>query len=173
MSDLNTPNDEGDKTVGFTTDIVAAFVGNANNTMDAPAIASLITSVHSALLGLSNGQSATADAPVEKAVPFTSAGRSIHNDYLICLEDGRKMKTLKRYIGRKYGLTPDAYRKKFNLKPDYPMTAPGYSAMRADLAKKIGLGRKRTAADASDAPKAARKPAAKKATKKAESAVAA
>jgi predicted transcriptional regulator len=97
----------------------------------------LIQSVHLALAGVSAGQEAPEVAPKEPAVPVR---RSITPDYLICLEDGRKFKSLKRHLRTKYNMSPEEYRAKWNLPKDYPMVAPNYAKARSDLAKQMGLG---------------------------------
>jgi predicted transcriptional regulator len=99
--------------------------------------------VHASLAKLSNGHAA---AEAEKPVPAVPVKRSVQKDYIVCLEDGKKFKSLKRHLGLHYNLTPDEYRAKWNLPSDYPMTAPSYSAARSALAIKLGLGRKTMAA---------------------------
>ena len=120
----------------LTADIVSAFV--SNNPVPRTEIASLIGNVHTSLVGLS-GQVETAPAPLTPAVPIR---KSVHNDYVVCLEDGKKFKSLKRHLGVHYNLTPDEYRQKWGLPSDYPMVAPSYAAARSALAKQMGLGRK-------------------------------
>ncbi len=118
--------------------IVSAFVShNSVPTADLPA---LIANTHAALAGL--GQ---APAPVqeERAAPAVSIKRSITADYLICLEDGKKFKSLKRHLRTAFDMSPDQYRAKWNLPPDYPMVAPNYAEARSQLAKKMGLGNQR------------------------------
>ena len=124
-------------TVALTTQIVAAFLShNAVTIADLP---SVIQSVHRALSGVA----APAPAPVaEKPVPAVPIKKSVTPDYIVCLEDGKKLKMLKRHLSSTYNLTPDEYRAKWGLPPDYPMTAPTYAAQRSSLAKSIGLGRK-------------------------------
>ncbi len=118
----------------LTTGIVAAFV--ANNDTKAQDLPSLIQSVQKALLGVTQPES-VAEEPKAPAVPIR---RSITPDYMICLEDGRKFRTLKRHLRTKYGLSPDDYRAKWGLAKDYPMVAPNYAAARSRLAKEAGLG---------------------------------
>jgi len=125
----------------LTASIVAAYV--SHNNVPAGDVASLIASTHSALAKLG---SAPAAAPAEPLVPAVSIRKSITPDFLICLEDGQKFKSLKRHIGNKYGLTPQEYRKKWGLPADYPMVAPNYAEARSELAKSIGLGRRPAAA---------------------------
>ncbi len=120
--------------ITLTSDIVAAHVSNNNVTVDD--LPSLITNVFNALSGL--GQpSAPVETPPEPAVSVRS---SIKPDYIICLEDGKKLKMLKRHLMTHYQMTPEDYRAKWNLPADYPMVAPNYAEQRRSLAKKIGLG---------------------------------
>ena len=124
--------------VELTAEIVCAYVGN--NAVPAAEIPALIKQVHAALADASNA-AAQADAPApEPAVPVN---RSITPDFLICLEDGKKFKSLKRHLRTSYNMTPEEYRDKWGLRPDYPMVAPNYAAERSKLAKKIGLGQGR------------------------------
>ena len=118
-------------------DIVAAYV--SRNAVAAEAVPEIIRSVYGALEGLSKGP---APAPEEKPRPAVPVGRSIQHDYIICLEDGKKLKMLKRHLMTHYQMTPDEYRAKWNLPADYPMVAPNYAEQRRTLAKKIGLGTK-------------------------------
>lgn len=120
--------------VAYAAEIVAAYV--RNNPVAPAELPGLIRSVHSSLLNLSDPA-----AEPERPKPAVSVKKSISNDYLICLEDGLKFKSLKRHLRSKYDLSPDEYREKWGLPPDYPMVAPGYSAQRSKLAKKMGLGR--------------------------------
>ncbi|MBX9665216.1 MULTISPECIES: MucR family transcriptional regulator [Sphingomonadaceae] len=123
--------------ITLTADIVAAHV--ANNSVALADIPNLIGSVHAALAGLSTTE---APAPVaERPHPAVSIRSSVKNDYLVCLEDGKKMKMLKRYLAVQYNMTPDEYRERWGLPKDYPMVAPAYAAKRRELAKTIGLGR--------------------------------
>jgi predicted transcriptional regulator len=121
--------------ITLTADIVTAHV--ANNNIDGSALPSLISSVYGALAGL--GSQPVVEAKPEPAVSIRS---SIKNDAIICLECGTKMKMLKRHLTTEHGLTPDEYRARFGLSPDYPLVAPDYAETRRVLAKKIGLGRK-------------------------------
>ncbi|ESW82154.1 MucR family transcriptional regulator [Mesorhizobium sp. LSJC285A00] len=122
--------------VGLTADIVSAYV--SQNPLPVAGLPDLIASIHSSLTGV--GQSKVAELP--KQEPATNPKRSVTPDYIICLEDGKKFKSLKRHLAVHYGLTPDEYREKWGLKPDYPMVAPNYAAQRSTLAKAAGLGRK-------------------------------
>jgi predicted transcriptional regulator len=116
------------------TEIVSAYV--SKNEVAAADLPALIKSVHQTLGGI--GGSPRHAAGKQPAVPVK---KSVTPDYIVCLEDGKKLKMLKRYLRSRYGLTPDAYRAKWNLPADYPMTAPNYAARRSDFAKQIGLGR--------------------------------
>jgi predicted transcriptional regulator len=117
-------------------DIVAAFVSHNEVTPDA--IPSLIQTVHEAVTGL--GQP-NAPPPDEKLKPAVPVSRSVQNDFIVCLEDGKRLKMLKRYLRSRYSMSPEEYRRRWGLPPDYPMVAPAYAARRSDFAKKIGLGR--------------------------------
>lgn len=119
-------------------DIVAAYV--SNNPVPSTDLAALIGEVHSALMQVTGaGVSAPAEAP-KPAVPVK---KSIHPDYLVCLEDGQKFKSLKRHLRSQYNMTPDQYREKWSLPAAYPMVAPSYAKARSDLAKEMGLGQQR------------------------------
>ena len=122
--------------ITLTADIVAAHV--SNNSVAVSDIPTLIQNVHSALIGLSSPQ--VVDAP--RGEPAVSIRSSIKPDYIVCLEDGKKLKMLKRHLMTSYGMTPDDYRAKWGLAADYPMVAPNYAEQRRTLAKAIGLGRK-------------------------------
>jgi predicted transcriptional regulator len=123
--------------ITLTSDIVAAHV--TNNTVAVSDLPVLIQNVYSALAGLS----ATPAAPEVKLEPAVSIRSSIKPDYIVCLEDGKKLKMLKRHLMTHYQMTPDDYRAKWGLPLDYPMVAPNYAEQRRTLAKKIGLGTKR------------------------------
>jgi predicted transcriptional regulator len=127
--------DEKSEVIEMTADIVSAYVGN--NSVTAADLPGLIQSVHRALAGISTGGETTEAAPKEPAVPIR---RSITPDFLICLEDGRKFKSLKRHLRTKYNMSPEEYRAKWGLPKDYPMVAPNYAKARSDLAKQMGLG---------------------------------
>jgi predicted transcriptional regulator len=122
--------------ITHTTDIVVSYV--ANNSLGANEVSSLIQNVFVTLSGLGQQGSAAEERP-EQAVSVRS---SVKKDYIVCLEDGKKMKMLKRHLMTDHGLTPDEYRARWGLASDYPMVAPDYADKRRDLAKKIGLGRK-------------------------------
>jgi predicted transcriptional regulator len=127
--------DEKPEIIEMTAEIVAAYV--ENNTISTGDLPALIQSVHRALSSVSSGADAVEAAPKEPAVPVR---RSITADFLICLEDGRKFKSLKRHLRTKYNLSPEDYRSKWGLAKDYPMVAPNYAKARSDLAKQMGLG---------------------------------
>ncbi len=116
------------------TEIVSAFV--SNNSVSNKQIPDLITSVHQTLMKV------TGQAP-EILKPAVPRKRSVTPDYIVCLEDGKKLKMLKRHLRTSYNLSPEEYRKKWGLLDDYPMVAPKYAAQRSELAKKIGLGKSR------------------------------
>lgn len=121
--------------IEMTAEIVAAYV--ENNTISTTDLPTLIQSVHRALAGISSSAETAEVAPKEPAVPVR---RSITPDYLVCLEDGRKFKSLKRHLRTKYNMSPEDYRSKWGLPKDYPMVAPNYAKARSDLAKQMGLG---------------------------------
>jgi predicted transcriptional regulator len=132
----NNLNDSNETLITLTSDIVAAHV--SNNSVAVDDIATLISNVYGALAGL--GQVV---APVEVAPePAVSIRASIKPDHIVCLEDGKKLKMLKRHLMTHYNLTPEQYRARWNLPADYPMVAPNYAEKRRELAKSIGLGRK-------------------------------
>lgn len=120
----------------MTTDIVAAFV--ANNKVSMEELTELIRSVHGALAMLSD---ASPDRVQERPKPAAPINKSVQHDFIICLEDGKKLKMLKRYLRSTYNMSPDEYRKRWGLPADYPMVAPAYAARRSEFAKKIGLGK--------------------------------
>lgn len=129
--------DNSDGIVSLSAEIVSAYV--SKNPVPISELPSLIGSVHRSLVALGSEQAA---APVESKKPAVPIKKSVQDDFIICLEDGKKFKSLKRHLGVHYGLTPDAYREKWNLPRDYPMVAPSYAAERSALALKLGLGRK-------------------------------
>ena len=121
--------------ITLTADIVAAHV--SNNSVAVSDVSTLIGNVHAALAGLS-GTAAAPEIVLEPAVPVRN---SVKRDYIVCLDDGKKLKMLKRHLMTHYGMTPDDYRAKWGLPADYPMVAPAYAEQRRELAKAIGLGR--------------------------------
>lgn len=120
--------------IQLATDIVSAYVGN--NAVKSSELPELIKSVHESLASLS-----VAATPVAASEPAVPIKKSIEDDYLICLEDGKKFKSLKRHLRSKFDMSPEEYRSKWGLPGDYPMVAPGYSRQRSNLAKKMGLGK--------------------------------
>jgi predicted transcriptional regulator len=126
-----------DTLLTLTADIVAAHV--SNNSVAVNDLPNLIQNVHSALSGISGSRAAAEPKPE----PKVSIRASIKPDYIVCLEDGKKLKMLKRHLMTHYNLTPDEYRRKWGLSADYPMVAPNYAEQRRTLAKSIGLGTKR------------------------------
>lgn len=128
---------QNDRLAEMTADLVAAYV--SNNAIPRSELPGLIAQVHQSLSGL--GATAPAEE-VEPQKPAVNPKRSVHNDYIICLEDGKKFKSLKRHLLNRHGLSPEQYREKWNLPGDYPMVAPAYAAKRSALAKQMGLGRK-------------------------------
>jgi predicted transcriptional regulator len=126
--------DEKSELIEMTADIVAAYV--SANDVAATELPGLIRSVHGALGGV-NSAPAPAEPPREPAVPVK---KSITPEHIVCLEDGRKFKSLKRHLRSKYNLSPEEYRAKWGLPKDYPMVAPNYARARSDLAKRMGLG---------------------------------
>ena len=119
-------------------DIVSAYV--SNNSVPSAELAALINDVHGALSRVGTG---TVQAPAEAQKPAIPVRRSITPDYIICLEDGKKFKSLKRHLRTQYNLSPEQYREKWSLAPDYPMVAPNYAKARSELAKEMGLGQQR------------------------------
>ncbi len=124
--------------IELTASIVSAYV--SNNSVAAADIPALINQVHAALAGVS-GKSG--EAPSEPLKPAVAVKKSITPEYIVCLEDGKKFKSLKRHLRTQYNMTPEQYREKWNLGPDYPMVAPNYAAARSQLAKEMGLGQQR------------------------------
>jgi predicted transcriptional regulator len=136
VDDTDQDSDDRAALLRLSASIVAAYV--SRNAVATAAVESVIGHVHRALSGL--GREPTA-APPTRPKPAVSIGRSVQDDYIVCLEDGKKLKMLKRYLRSRYGLSPDDYRRRWGLSADYPMVAPAYAARRSDFAKKIGLGR--------------------------------
>jgi predicted transcriptional regulator len=127
-----------DSFIELTADIVSAYV--SNNSVSAGDIPALINQVHGALMRVSSGQGEVSTEPLKPAVPVK---RSISAEHLVCLEDGKKFKSLKRHLRTQYNMTPEQYREKWGLPADYPMVAPNYAAARSQLAKQMGLGQQR------------------------------
>lgn len=125
---------------GLTAQMVSAFLSNHN--VAASEVPELIRAVHQSVLTISQTGEAAVNGP-SSAKPAVPIKRSVTSDYIVCLEDGMKFKSLKRHLRTSYGMTPDEYRAKWDLPRDYPMVAPNYAEHRSQLAKKIGLGRQR------------------------------
>jgi predicted transcriptional regulator len=119
-------------------DIVSAYV--ANNSVPSGDLPTLINEVHSALLRVGGG---TVETPAEAPKPAVPVKKSVTPDYIVCLEDGKKFKSLKRHLRTQYNMTPEQYREKWGLPVDYPMVAPNYAKARSELAKEMGLGQQR------------------------------
>jgi predicted transcriptional regulator len=119
-------------------EIVSAYV--SNNSVPTSDLPALLGDIHAALVRVSSG---AAVAPPEIAKPAVHPKKSITNDYIVCLEDGRKFKSLKRHLRTQYNMSPEQYREKWGLAPDYPMVAPAYARARSALAKQMGLGQQR------------------------------
>ena len=119
-------------------DIVSAYV--SNNSIAASDLPGLINDVHNALLRVTGGP---APAPIDGPKPAVALKKSVTNDYIVCLEDGKKFKSLKRHLRTQYNMSPEEYRDKWGLPPDYPMVAPSYAKARSQLAKQMGLGQQR------------------------------
>lgn len=140
MEDKDTFMQDGELLIELTADVVAAYV--SNNPVQVADLPNLISDVHNALARIG---ATVEEAPAEKQKPAVNPKRSVHDDHIICLEDGKKFKSLKRHLMTHYGMTPEQYREKWGLDPSYPMVAPNYAAARSQLAKEMGLGRKRKA----------------------------
>ena len=138
MSDANEDHTNDNELLRMTAKIVASYVGN--NSLSADQVSEIIRIVSSALKQLEQGENGADKAAGKPAVPIR---RSITPDYIICLEDGRKLKMLKRHLRTTFSMTPDEYRARWGLPADYPMVAPNYAKRRSEFAKKIGLGQKR------------------------------
>jgi predicted transcriptional regulator len=136
MTDTNSEPLPRDELLRMTTRVVSAYVGN--NPIADTQISDVIQSVYGSLHGLGNG----ASEPVNKQKPAVPIKRSITPDRIICLEDGKQLKMLKRYLRTTHGMTPDEYRAKWGLPADYPMVAPNYAKQRSAFAKEIGLGKR-------------------------------
>jgi predicted transcriptional regulator len=124
--------------IELTAEIVSAYV--SNNTVPAAEMGALINQVHQALIRVGGGQSEITAEPLRPAI---SVKRSVNPDFIVCLEDGKKFKSLKRHLRTQYNMSPEQYREKWGLPPDYPMVAPNYAAARSQLAKQMGLGQQR------------------------------
>jgi predicted transcriptional regulator len=129
---------EQDHLIELTAEIVAAYV--SNNSIESGGLSSLISNVHTALQRTAE---AVAQPDPEPQKPAVAVRKSVTPDYIVCLEDGKKFKSLKRHLRTHYNLTPEEYREKWGLPADYPMVAPNYAKARSNLAKEMGLGQKR------------------------------
>ena len=134
MSDTSSSN----AYIELTTEIVSAYV--SNNSLPTAELPALIEAIYGSLNKIASG---TQEVPVETLVPAIAVKKSITPDFIICLEDGKKFKSLKRHLRTKYDMTPDQYRAKWGLPSDYPMVAPNYASARSELAKAMGLGAQR------------------------------
>jgi predicted transcriptional regulator len=141
-----------DNVLSLTAEIVSAYV--SKNPLPRASLSEVIGQVHQSLRSLTPGKAEESASP---PVPAVSIKKSVTPDYIISLEDGRKFKSLKRYLSTRFGMTPDEYRRKWGLPASYPMVAPNYAARRSELAKSIGLGRKAKPVEAKPKRKAAPK----------------
>ena len=137
-SDIGSREPSDEDVLRLSADIVAAYV--AENTVPPGQIADLVRSVHGAMTGLGQAEAAPASRPSARS-PRCPIRRSVQHDYIVCLEDGKKLKMLKRYLRSRYNLSPEDYRRHWGLPADYPMVAPAYAQRRSDFAKQIGLGK--------------------------------
>src|SRR6201993_3312883 len=135
---MTSENSKSGDFIGLTANIVSAYV--SNNTVPAADIPGLINQVHAALMRVSGGHGEAPSDALKTAVPVK---KSITPEYIVCLEDGKKFKSLKRHLRTQYNITPEQYREKWGLPADYPMVAPNYAVARSQLAKKMGLGQQR------------------------------
>ena len=138
MNDVTVDTGHPEIYMELAAEIVSAYV--SNNSVPTSELPGLISDVHAALLRVTTVQ---ATAPVEPLKPAVPIKKSVMNDYITCLEDGKRFKSLKRHLRTRYNLSPDEYREKWGLDPDYPMVAPNYARARSQLAKDMGLGQQR------------------------------
>lgn len=138
MEILDSSTRSTDALMELTADVVAAYV--SNNSVPASELPTLIAEIHAALGRVGNVGAEPVVA--EKQKPAINPKKSVHDDYIVCLEDGKKFKSLKRHLMTHYNMTPEQYREKWGLETSYPMVAPSYAAARSELAKSMGLGRK-------------------------------
>src|ERR1700752_2369715 len=136
MAETVTPKIAEEELLRMTADVVAAYVGN--NTLPTAQLGEVINAVYRSLKSLEGPVAQVQPEPLKPAVPIR---KSVTPEFIICLEDGKRLKMLKRHLRSTYNMTPDEYRTKWGLAPDYPMVAPNYAARRSEFAKKIGLGR--------------------------------
>jgi len=135
MNDETLPAIDNEELLRMTTDIVASFL--THNSIPADSIPDLIKSVHVTMSEVSGA----AEKPEQRSKPAVAISKSVTDDYIVCLEDGKKLKMLKRYLRTQFDMSPDDYRRKWGLPADYPMVAPAYSRRRSQFAKDIGLGK--------------------------------
>lgn len=135
MNDDSLPVIDNEELLRMTTDIVASFL--THNSLPAESIPDLIKSVHATMSEVSG----STEKPEPRAKPAVPISKSVTDDFIVCLEDGKKLKMLKRYLRSQYDMSPDDYRRKWGLPADYPMVAPAYSRRRSQFAKDIGLGK--------------------------------
>ena len=138
MAETVAPKIAEEELLRMTTDVVAAYV--SNNTLPTAQLAEVINAVYSSLKSLEGQVAQVQPEPLKPAIPIR---KSVTPEFLFCLEDGKKLKMLKRHLRSTYNMTPDEYRSKWGLAPDYPMVAPNYAAARSQLAKQMGLGQQR------------------------------
>ena len=131
-------NIAGANYIELAADIVSAYV--SNNSVPTGDLPTLINEIHSALMRVGGG---TVEVPIEAPKPAVPLKKSVTPDYIVCLEDGKKFKSLKRHLRTQYNMTPEQYREKWGLPVDYPMVAPNYAKARSELAKEMGLGQQR------------------------------
>lgn len=131
-------NTHNETLISLAADVVAAYV--SNNPVPVSELSNLIADVYTALDRVNNSSE---EPVVEKQKPAVNPKRSVYDDYIVCLEDGKKFKSLKRHLMTHYGMTPEQYREKWGLDAHYPMVAPNYAAARSRLAKSMGLGRRK------------------------------
>lgn len=143
MSDQSGSNVSRKDILRMTVRVTAAYLGQ--NTLPAERIASVLTDVHDSISRIAGTEQPQIEKPSRR--PAVSVAKSVAPNYIVCLEDGRRMKMLKRHLKAAYGLTPEEYRQRWNLPSDYPMVAPRYAQQRSQFAKKMGLGKSRAGAD--------------------------
>lgn len=136
----DTPRRNDNALMELTADVVAAYV--SNNSVPASELPNLILDIHAALGRVGNSAVVAEPVVADKQKPAVNPKKSVHDDYIVCLEDGKKFKSLKRHLMTHYSMTPEQYREKWGLDSNYPMVAPNYAAARSQLAKSMGLGRK-------------------------------
>jgi predicted transcriptional regulator len=135
---MTSDNRDSEELIEIAAEVVSAYV--SNNPLPASELPQLIRSVHGALAGLTD--TPPVEVKEEKLIPAVNPKKSVFDDHIVCLEDGKKFKSLKRHLMTHYRLTPEAYRDKWNLDANYPMVAPAYARQRSALAREMGLGRK-------------------------------